>query len=212
MVRIQEYTSPRAPQKALGPSNRKRASAPTQPGRGLRRRSFTPMRYSPKPASWDEREGGGAVLPTMGLTTAGDPGPRSIKLSSVTSLSTCGSRRCSEPVSPGALAEVKPAGTVCSQRPPIQEPGAHCGPGTGEPCPLPLRMCLLALPQQLVNSASCSVHQIFASQVKEQLRPPRRPFQPQSRADAEGVLTPLLAFWTKRPDRNRSNLSGRRAP
>lgn len=55
------------------------------------------MRYSPKPASWDEREGGGAVLPTMGLTTAGDPGPRSIKLSSVTSLSTCGSRRCSEP-------------------------------------------------------------------------------------------------------------------
>lgn len=29
------------------------------------------------------------MLPTMGLTTAGEPGPRSIKLSSVTSLSTC---------------------------------------------------------------------------------------------------------------------------
>lgn len=45
--------------------------------------------HSPKPASWEEREDGGAVLPTVGLTTAGDPGPRSMRLSSVTSLSTC---------------------------------------------------------------------------------------------------------------------------
>lgn len=58
--------------------------------------------HLPKPASWEEREDGGAVLPTMGLTTAGEPGPRSIKLSSVTSLSTCQDMRLSE-VSPGAM-------------------------------------------------------------------------------------------------------------
>lgn len=166
--------------KALGPCNRKRASALTQPGRGLCRRSFTPMRYSPKPASWDEREGGGAVLPTMGLTTAGDPGPRSIKLSSVTSLSTCWSRRCSEPVSPGALAEVKPQAQCGLNTAPIQEPGVHCGPGHWGALPLPLRMCLLALPQQPVNSSSCSVHQMFTSQVMEQARPSKAAFQPQS--------------------------------
>lgn len=55
--------------------------------------TYAPTRYSPKPASWDEREDGGAVLPTIGLTTAGDPGPRSIRLSSVTSFSTCQSIR-----------------------------------------------------------------------------------------------------------------------
>lgn len=52
-----------------------------------------PMRHSPKPASWEEREDGGAVFPTIGLTTAGDPGPRSIKLSSLTSFSTCQNMR-----------------------------------------------------------------------------------------------------------------------
>lgn len=46
--------------------------------------------HSPSPASWVESVAAGAVLPTMGLTTAGEPGPRSIRLSSVTSLRTCG--------------------------------------------------------------------------------------------------------------------------
>lgn len=59
------------------------------------------MRHSPKPASWEEREDGGAVFPTIGLTTAGDPGPRSIKLSSVTSFSTCQNMRLA--ISPRTL-------------------------------------------------------------------------------------------------------------
>lgn len=62
----------------------------------LQKKNFVrlpPNQYSPKPASWEEREEGGAVFPTIGLTTAGDPGPKSIKLSSVTSFSTCQSVR-----------------------------------------------------------------------------------------------------------------------
>lgn len=47
------------------------------------------IRYSPSPASCEESEDGVAEFPTIGLTTAGEPGPKSIKLSSVTSFSTC---------------------------------------------------------------------------------------------------------------------------
>lgn len=75
-------------------------TGPPQGRRGAGVREAVPG-HSPKPASWDEREDGGTVPPTVGLTTAGDPGPRSMRLSSVTSLSTC---RAGGGLSPGPRA------------------------------------------------------------------------------------------------------------
>jgi hypothetical protein len=84
LARTQEHIFTWIPQKALfWSSNRE-----MWPGREALSSTVRHL-HLPKPASWDEREEGVAVLPTMGLTTAGEPGPRSIKLSSVTSFSTC---------------------------------------------------------------------------------------------------------------------------
>lgn len=117
-------------------------------------------------------------------------------------------------MSPGALAEVQPQAQCGLNAAPIQDPGVHCGPWHGEPCPLPLRMCLLALPQQPVNSTSCSFHQYLhpGQGTSETPPPPKAALPALSPAETQGVLTPLLAFWAKRLDRNRSNLTGRRAP
>lgn len=112
------------------------------------------MRHSPKPASWEEREDGGAVFPTIGLTTAGDPGPRSIKLSSVTSFSTCQNVRLvmsPRTLESGSEVEASKATVQGSEKKsistaPVQKQGhfPHLPSGpmvaldVSEPCPLPL--------------------------------------------------------------------------
>lgn len=90
LARTQEYTFTCIPKRLSLGLPRKKERWPAREASGRKSAGpFVPMRHSPKPASWEEREDGGAVFPTIGLTTAGDPGPRSIKLSSVTSFSTC---------------------------------------------------------------------------------------------------------------------------
>lgn len=77
------------PLPSTGPDSKVRGRSELREGPGDVGAGGEGRGHSPKPASWEEREEGGATPPTVGLTTAGEPGPRSMRLSSVTSLSTC---------------------------------------------------------------------------------------------------------------------------